>query len=169
MGYQTEKKEQLPSYCQKKILIAGCGNRLFGDDGFGPEVIDYLKNHYHIPEDVCLIDTGTGLRKILLTISLSNIKPEVIVIVDSIDRGGIAGEIHDISLDKVPEEKVHEYSVHQGPSSHLLKELRDLCSIRVRIMSCQIKKIPEAVQPGLSEPVRNAVSLMSRKIAEEYF
>jgi len=161
--------EKLPVYCRKEILIAGCGNKLFGDDGFGPEVVEYLKSHYSIPENVCLLDVGTGIRKILFTLSLSEPRPEVIVIIDAVDKGRKPGEIFEISVDEIPEEKIDDFSIHQVPSSNLLKELQDLCSVNVRVMACQIKKIPETIQSGLSEPVKKAVRLMAQKIAEEFF
>ena len=161
--------EKLPIYCRKDILIAGCGNKLFGDDGFGPEVVDYLTNHYSIPENICLLDVGTSIRKILFTISLSEARPELIVIIDAVDKGRKPGEIFEISLDEIPEEKIDDFSIHQVPSSNLLKELQDLCSVDVRVMACQIKSIPETIQPGLSEPIKKAVPLMSQKIAKEFF
>ncbi len=161
--------EQLPVYCRKKILIAGCGNKLFGDDGFGPEVVEYLTNHYSIPENICLLDVGTGIRKILFTISLSEARPEVIVIIDAVDKGRKPGEIFEISLDEIPKEKIDDFSIHQVPSSNLLKELQDLCSVEVRIMACQTKTVPETMHSGLSKQVKKAVSLMAKKIAEEYF
>ena len=161
--------EKLPVYCRKKILIAGCGNKLFGDDGFGPEVVEYLMEHYSIPENVCLMDVGTGIRKILFTLTLSEARPEVIVIIDAVDKGRKPGEIFEISLDEVPEEKIDDFSIHQVPSSNLLKELQDLCSVKVRVMACQTKTIPEAMRAGLSEQVQKAVPLMAQKIAEEFF
>jgi coenzyme F420 hydrogenase subunit delta len=161
--------EKLPVYCRKEILIAGCGNKLFGDDGFGPEVIEYLTDHYSVPENICVLDTGTGIRKILFTLSLSEIRPKVIVIIDAVDKGRKPGEIFEITLDEIPEEKIDDFSIHQVPSSNLLKELQDLCSVEVRVMACQIKTIPETIQPGLSEPVKKAVPLMAQKIADEYF
>ncbi len=164
-----DNMEKLPVYCRKEILIAGCGNKLFGDDGFGPEVVEYLTKHYSIPENVCLMDVGTGIRKILFTISLSESRPELIVIIDAVDKGRNPGEIFEISLDEIPEEKIDDFSIHQVPSSNLLKELQDLCSVKVRVMACQIKKIPETIQSGLSAPVKKAVPLMAQKITEEYF
>ena len=160
---------KLPVYCRKEILIAGIGNILFGDDGFGPEVIEYLTGHYSIPENVCLVDAGTGVRKILFTISLSEVKPKVIVVIDAVDKGRKPGEIFEISLDEMPLEKIDDFSMHQVPSSNLLKELQDLCSVEVRILVCQIKTIPEAMQSGLSEPLKKAVPLMAQQIAEKYF
>jgi len=160
---------QFPVYCRKEILIAGVGNTLFGDDGFGPELIEYLKNRYNVPENICLADAGTGIRKILFTISLSDVRPEVIVIIDAVDKGRKPGEIFDISLDEIPEEKIDDFSIHQVPSSNLLKELQDFCSVKVVIKACQIQTIPETIESGLSEPVKKAVPQMAQRIVEEYF
>jgi len=161
--------EQIPVYCQKEILIAGCGNMFFGDDGFGPEVIKHLREKYTIPDNVCLMDAGTGIRKILFTISLGEPRPEVIVIIDAVDKGRKPGEVFDISLEEIPEEKIDDFSIHQVPSSNLLKELQDFCSIKVIVKACQVKTIPETMLPGLSEQVKKAVPLVAQKIAEDYF
>jgi coenzyme F420 hydrogenase subunit delta len=161
--------EEFPSYCRTEILIAGVGNILFGDDGFGPEVIGYLEKHYTIPENVCLADAGTGIRKILFTITLSEIRPKVIVVIDAVDKGRKPGEIFDIPLDEIPVEKTDDFSIHQVPSSNLLKELKDLCSVKVVVKVCQVQKIPDTIQSGLSEPLQKAVPLMAQSIAEEFF
>jgi coenzyme F420 hydrogenase subunit delta len=163
------KMEQLPIYCRKEILIAGCGNNLFGDDGFGPEVVEYLLNHYSIPDNVCLLDVGTGIRKILFTLSLSEARPKVIVVIDAVDKGRKPGEVFEISLEEVPEVKIDDFSMHQVPSSNLLKELKDFCSVEVRVLACQIESIPETMQAGLSEPLQRAVPLMAQRIVEEFF
>jgi coenzyme F420 hydrogenase subunit delta len=91
------------------------------------------------------------------------------VVIDAVDKGRKPGEIFEISLDEIPEEKIDDFSIHQVPSSNLLKELQDLCSVNVRVMACQTQTIPEEIQPGLSDPVKKAVPLMAQKIAEEFF
>jgi coenzyme F420 hydrogenase subunit delta len=161
--------KQLPVYCQKEILIAGCGNILFGDDGFGPLVVDFLLSHYTVPDNICLMDVGTGIRKILFTLSLSEARPKTIVIIDAVDKGRKPGEIFEISLEEIPEVKIDDFSMHQVPSSNLLKELQDFCSVKVRVLACQIESIPETMQSGLSEPVHKAVPLLAQRIAEEFF
>ena len=161
--------EQYPIYCRKEILIAGVGNKLFGDDGFGPEIIEYLNCHYDIPENVCLVDAGTGIRKILFTISLGEVRPKIIVVVDAVDKGRKPGEIFEISLDEIPPEKIDDFSIHQVPTSNLLKELQDLCSVKVIIKVCQIKFIPDTIQSGLSEPLKKSVPLMAQQIADDFF
>jgi len=165
----AKRMEQLPVYCRKEILIAGCGNMLFGDDGFGPEVVEYLLSRYDIPDHICLLDVGTGIRKILFTIVLSEARPNLIVIIDAVDKGRKPGEIFEITLDEIPHEKTDDSSIHQVPSSNLLKELQDLCAVKVRVLVCQIEAIPETMQAGLSEPVQKAVPLLAQRIAAEYF
>lgn len=161
--------EHFPDYCRKEILIVGVGNTLFGDDGFGPEVIEYLEKHYTIPENVCLADAGTGIRRILFTITLSEVRPKVIVVIDAVEKGREPGAIFDISLDEVPAEKIDDFSIHQVPSSNLLKELQDFCAVKVAIKACQVKSIPDTIQSGLSPPLQKAVPLMAQNIAEEFF
>lgn len=161
--------EYLPVYCCKEVLITGCGNILFGDDGFGPEVVEYLRAHYRIPDNICLLDVGTGIRKILFTITLSEERPRVIVVIDAVDKGRKPGEIFEISLDEMPEIKIDDFSIHQVPSSNLLKELQDLCGVEVRIMACQVESIPDTMQSGLAEPLKQAVVLTAKRIAEEFF
>ncbi len=72
----------VPECYQKSTLILGCGNTLFGDDGFGPAVIDYLEKHCRLPEDVSILDVGTGAREILFTIALAEKKPKRIIVID---------------------------------------------------------------------------------------
>ena len=161
--------EQLPVYCRKEVLIAGVGNTLFGDDGFGPEVIAHLNSHFDVPPHICLVDAGTGIRKILFTITLSDVRPKTIVIVDAVDKQKKPGDIFDIALEDIPVEKIDDFSVHQVPSSNLLKELHDFCAVNVVVKVCQIERIPDAIQAGLSPPVEKAVPLMAQKIADTYF
>jgi coenzyme F420 hydrogenase subunit delta len=66
-------------------------------------------------------------------------------------------------------EKLDDFSIHQVPSSNLLKELKDLCSVEVIVKVCQVQSIPEIIQSGLSEPLKKAVPLMAQSIAEEFF
>ncbi len=158
----------LPDFCTKRTLILGCGNVLFGDDGFGPAVVEYLQSHYRIPDDVYLMDAGTGVRKLLFTLALSPERVRQIIIVDAVDKGRIPGEIFEISLEDVPREKTDDLSLHQVPSSNLAKDLRDI-GIDIHILVCQVAAIPETVRPGLSESIKDAVPRMCSLIAKEYF
>jgi coenzyme F420 hydrogenase subunit delta len=156
----------LPSFCAKRALVLGCGNRLFGDDGFGPAVAEFLSDHYAIPDDVYVMDVGTGIRKLLFTLSLDPERPPRIIIVDAVDGGGKPGEIFEITPDDLPPEKKDEFSLHQVPSSNMVRELIQH-GISVRVLACRAGRIPDAVSPGLSPPVAEAVPAMCRRIAAE--
>jgi coenzyme F420 hydrogenase subunit delta len=157
----------LPDYCTKRILILGCGNRLFGDDGFGPAVIDYLWNHYEIPDDVYVMDVGTGVRKLLFTLALSEQLPEQILIIDAVDKGRTPGELFEISLNEVPLQKADDFSLHQAPTSNLAKELKDR-GVTVRVLACQTDRVGPLISVGLSEPLSYAVGVLGDRIAQEF-
>jgi coenzyme F420 hydrogenase subunit delta len=42
---------EVPELYKKRVLVLGCGNILFGDDGFGVEVTRYLKDNPNVPDD----------------------------------------------------------------------------------------------------------------------
>ncbi len=147
----------IPEMYTKRVLVLGCGNILFGDDGFGPEVIAYLEGHYKIPEDAFVMNAGTSVREIIFPILLDEKRPEHIIIVDAIDAGRAPGEIFEISVDDIPENKIDDFSLHQLPTSNLLKELQNFCKIDVDIIAAQVESIPPMVKPGLSESLLNSI------------
>jgi coenzyme F420 hydrogenase subunit delta len=159
----------VPEYYQKSTLILGCGNTLFGDDGFGPAVIDYLEKHYEAPKDVSILDVGTGAREILFTITLAEKKPKRIIVIDALDCQRKPGEIFTIPVENLPEKKIDDFSLHQLPTSNLLKELKDLCQVEVILLAAQPECIPETVKPGLSKRLQEAVPKVSKYIESEYF
>ena len=158
-----------PEWYDKSILILGCGNVLLEDDGFGPAVAQQLKRDFTIPSDVCVLDTGTSVREILFDTILSDKKPSKIVIIDAMDCGLEPGELFNLDIDSYPEVKLDDFSLHQVPTSNLLRELRDLCGIEIVVVACQVAGACDIVNPGLSEPVGKAVGRAVEMIAEEYF
>ena len=155
----------VPEYCRKPILVLGCGNILFGDDGFGPAVAEYLLAHCVLRDTMCILDVGTGVRNVLFTICLSGIRPSTIIIVDAVDVGAEAGRLFELPIEDVPLQKQDDFSFHCSPTSNLAKELLN-AGIDVRVFVCQTALLPESVRPGLSEPVRLAVPIMSRGIQQ---
>ena len=161
--------DYIPECYQKSTLILGCGNTLFGDDGFGPAVIDYLEKHCRVPKDVSILDVGTGAREILFTIALAEKKPERIIVIDALDCGKKPGEIFTIPVENLPEKKIDDFSLHQLPTSNLLKELRDLCHVQVILLAAQPECVPETVKTGLSKKLRDAVPKVCKYIVKNYF
>jgi len=156
----------IPEYCQSRMLILGCGNILFGDDGFGPAVVEYLESHYAVPDDVCVLDVGTGARDLLCTVALSPVKPQRIVVIDAVDRGRKPGEVFIAPIEDFPPAKGSSFSLHQLPTSSLLKELKECCQLDILLVTVQPQSIPEAVCPGLSEKVQAAINPVCDYMAE---
>ena len=163
------EQSDLPDFCRKPTLVLGCGNLLFGDDGFGCAVVDYLESHYQVPEDVCLLDTGTGVRKLLFTLCLSPTRPRRLLILDAIDAGRTPGEIFEIDPAEIPLAKLDDFSLHQIPTSNLLRELQKSCGVEVRVLACQTGLLPEEMTQGLSEAVSAAVPQAADWMVSEYF
>ncbi len=144
-------------YWNKEVLVLGCGNILFGDDGFGPAAVEYLLETYEIPPEVSVIDCGLGVREILFNVMLGDKRPSRILIIDAVDVGRSPGEIFDLDISDIPVNKIDDFSMHQIPTSNLLRELSDSCGVDVRIISTQVQHIPDEVSPGLSDTVRGAI------------
>src|ERR1035438_8515133 len=145
----------LPEFCQKPTLVLGVGNILFGDDGFGCAVVDYIESHYQVPENVCLLDVGTGVRKLLFTLCLSSARPQRLLVLDAIDAGRTQGEIFEIDPAEIPAVKLDDFSLHQLPTSNLLRELQESCGVEVRVLACQTGPLPEQIYQGFSKAFRS--------------
>jgi len=149
----------------KKVLILGCGNVLMGDDGFGPAVIQKLLQQHDIPSHAHAEDAGTSVRDVLFNITLSEKHPEWIIILDATEKPGRApGEIFEIPLDEIPEKKIVDYSFHQFPTANLLKEIRDHCGVKITVIAAQVAGELTEVKPGLSVPMRVAVSRAADRV-----
>jgi len=147
----------VPEYCTKPVVVFGCGNILLGDDGFGPAVVKELHASGAVPECAEVIDAGTAVREFLFDIALSEQRPGLIVVIDAVDVGRPPGDVFEISLDDIPVVKVSDYSLHQAPTSNLLRQLRDHCGVDVTVIVCQVEQIPDEVKMGLSPAVKAAV------------
>jgi len=159
----------LPEYCQKPTLILGCGNLLFGDDGFGCALVEYVEFHQCVPDDVCILDVGTGVRNLLFTLCLSPARPSRLLIVDAVDAGRLPGELFELDPADIPPIKLDDFSMHQIPTSNLLRELQQSCAVEVRILACQTGALPKEVSPGLSPPVEAALPFAAEWLAREYW
>lgn len=147
----------VPEYVGKRFLILGCGNVLFGDDGFGPAVVEYILENHKIPSNTYVMDVGTGASEVLLSVALSGNPPEKIIILDAVDLKKKTGEILQIKIDDLPKSGTRDFSPHLFPPVNFLKELQDAFDVDITIVACQIEEIPEFVNPGLSKSVKESI------------
>ena len=152
----------------KSTLILGCGNWLCGDDGFGPAVVKQLQAEDEVPDDLCILDVGTSVREILFDIVLSEERPTKIVIIDAVDCQRTPGELFYLDIEGLPHIKLDDFSMHQLPTSNLLRELRDLCKVEILLLACQVQDTSDEVKAGLSAPVQAAVGQAAAMLAQEH-
>jgi coenzyme F420 hydrogenase subunit delta len=165
---QSLDHSRLPSFCRARALVLGVGNVLFGDDGFGPAVVESLLRDYAIPDDIYVMDVGTGVRKLLFTLLLGDVKPTDIVIVDAVDWGHRIGEVKVISANELPVTKIDDFSLHQVPTSNMLRELQDQDQVKVSVVVCDVGVLPQIIEPGLSPETAQAVGTASQEIATQF-
>src|SRR5215470_14856508 len=73
----------------KRVLIAGIGNILLGDDGVGPYVLHQLENSVNFDAGVTLEDLGTPALDFIDHIA----GLDALIVIDSVDNGMPPGTI----------------------------------------------------------------------------
>jgi coenzyme F420 hydrogenase subunit delta len=153
----------------QEVVICGCGNPLFADDGFGPEVIGELKK-IPLPDTVKVIDAGLGGPHFIFTLmDQSEEQVKKIYIIDIADFGGNPGEITLLSPNDLPPGKYRDaHSWDLAEPLHRLKE-----KIHITIIGCQPKRVTAPdFEIGLSDEVASAiprtVQLMLKLLEEHY-
>lgn len=160
--------EILPDHCAADVVVLCCGNILLGDDGFGPAVASRLNEAGGIPSWAVVLDAGTAVRELLFGILVSDRRPRRIVLVDAVEIGRRPGEVFEIDLDRLPEVNVSTISLHQAPTSNLLREIRDETDVEVDVIVCQVAARPDEVRQELSPAVTQAVEEATELIRRRF-
>lgn len=151
-----------------EIIIAGVGNELFGDDGFGPAVIRALSEH-ELPDNVKAMDVGLGGPHLVF----SMIDPEEtrkLIIVDCMDFGGKPGSLTKIPADLLPKSREERYmDAHSGNLLDPIGRLKG--KMDIIILGCQPAYIPapdsEEFALELSPEVQGAIPKTVNVILKE--
>lgn len=152
---------------QKRVMVFGCGNILKGDDGLGPAVINMLETQGGLPQDVGLLDVGTSIRQVLFDMLLMDPKPGRIIVVDAVtEPSRNPGEFWEIDVDTMIPKAIKDFSLHQFPSTNLLKELKEQTGIDVRILVMQAGRIPDEIDDHLTPEVTAALPQVAARIRE---
>ncbi len=159
--------EILPDHCAKDVVVLCCGNVLRGDDGFGPAVAARL-NAGPIPEWAAVIDAGTGVRELLFDMILSDRRPRLVVVVDAVELDREPGSVFEIALERIPPVEVSEFSIHQAPTSNLLRQLEEAGAVRVVVIACQVAALPEEMTDEMSPTVEAAIGRAAKTIADRF-
>ena len=135
-----------------EIVIVGCGNPLFADDGFGPAVAEELQK-LSLPDNVKVEDGGLGAPHFIFTI----LDPEVtkrLIIIDIADYGAEPGQIAKFRVEDLPPGSYRD--AHSWDLTEPLERIKD--QIDITVIGCQPKYVsdPDMVI-GISDEVSKAI------------
>ena len=133
---QSEQSSQT-----RRILIAGVGSRLRGDDGFGPRVIDLLSAR-PLPENVELRDIGTAD----ITIATDLSEYDVVIFLDSMEMEGEPGLLRRVEVEVGDIDDAGELAratLHEVGLEGLLKFSKGIGALppRVVLVGCKPKDL----------------------------
>ncbi|KUG19598.1 coenzyme f420 hydrogenase maturation protease [hydrocarbon metagenome] len=148
----------------REIVIAGCGNPLFADDGFGPAVAEELQR-LQLPDNVKVIDAGLGGPHYLFTLMADeDTVVKKLIIIDIADFGGNPGDVVRLSPEDLPPGSYRD--VHSWDLTEPLQRLKD--HIDITIFGCQPKRVmSHEFELGLTEEVEGAIPKTVRLVLDE--
>jgi len=108
---------------EKKIGIAGIGNFILRDEGFGVHVVHYLQQNYDFPDNVEIQDVGTA--GIYMAPFLEECDP--IFVIDVVDKEGEPGSFHFYNLEDV---KAGNFQMRMSPHQLGFLEIMEVSKLR---------------------------------------
>ena len=145
----------------KRVIVAGVGNVLRGDEGFGPAVTEELLRD-GLPKGADVIETGIGGIALLQELMAGC---DGLILIDAVDQGEAPGTVILMRPD-VPE-AVHVPDIHLANPDRVLSMAKTIGCLpeRVIIVGCQVSSV-DTLGEGLSPEVDRALAIAVKKIKE---
>jgi len=153
-----------------RTLVAGFGNELRGDDGFGIEVIHRLEAAGAGRAGVVLMEVGTGGLRLAQELLGGY---ERLIVVDAMTRGGAPGNLYLLEVESV--EAAAEVDLHLAVPGRALAVAQALGALprEVFLVGCEPGEVEEltneltpAVRLSVSQAVERVVALIGRPRAD---
>ena len=114
---------------KSKSLIITIGNTYRSDDGIGPYIFDNLNN---IPGNIDCINAGDNPENVID--EAVKINPDITLIIDAANFGGVPGEIRIIPSEFIPETTL---STHTFPPKIIAKILEEDTKSKIYFLGIQ--------------------------------
>ena len=143
-----------------RMLVAGFGNVLRGDDGFGVEVVRRLQHERDTPDGTICLEVGTGgvaLAQELMT------PYDRLVIVDAMTRGGLPGSLYVLRVEGVA--PARSVDMHMAVPARVLELAQAMGTLPrdVYLVGCEPGVVDDLTME-LSDSVRNAIEPALRNV-----
>lgn len=150
-----------------RTLIAGFGNVLRGDDGFGVAVLRRLAERGAASEHVELLDVGTGGIRLAQEL----ISPyDRLIILDATTRGGAPGTVYSLIVDGVV--ATREIDMHTTVPSRALEVAKAFGTLprEIYLVGCEpvsVDELTTELSPAVAVAVEEAVRLVEELLRQE--
>lgn len=153
---------------KKSIGIMGLGNLLLGDEGFGIHCVQYLEEHYQMPENVEVVDGGTG--GILLAPFIEQF--DELYVIDVVDVDDTPGSVHYFTDTDLRSGGIQ---TRMSPHQIGMLEILDICRIRGKVPQQIhfITVVPECLESGmelsplLAGRVKDVLDVLLQKLGND--
>lgn len=136
------------------IRILGLGNALMSDGAFGPYVVRVLDALYEMPSNVHIIDAGAPGRDIAPHL----MQADVVILVDTVETGGMAGDIHSYKLGELLRQAAEPLLCPHDPGIREALLRAEACgSVPEQVVLFGVVPEWEATGATLSRPVRTSI------------
>lgn len=151
---KKDLSDRFSGKCRDHVVFIGVGNRLRGDDGIGPVLIDMLKDQ--VPH---VIDAGSTPEN--YTSAVKRLDPEVIVIIDAVTFGDYPpGYARLLEIGDVEKRRI---SIHNFSLDIVMGYLKEETGSDVFMIGVQPKTIAdsEELTPGLEPLLRTLAGMIA--------
>ena len=163
--------DTLASICHPPVshrtAVIGVGNRLWGDDGAGPELLDRLKEEWEERETPSnsrghcfLIDAGEFPEDWLIRVA--DLEPDMILVIDAMDLHAEPGSVAVLESEALPEALCT--STHRLPLRTLLQLWEERGS-KAFVLGIQPKDVifKEGLSPEVQMSIDSLAQILSRR------
>ena len=135
----------------ERILVAGVGNVLTGDDGFGVRVVEALQECGDLPSTVRLVDVGIGGIHLVQELMDGY---DALIVVDTVERDGRPGTVY-LLEPRVPEIA----DLDEADRSGFLAETHYAVPAKALLLARALGVLPERVYIVGCQPARIELGL----------
>ncbi len=147
--------DMLARNLDKESLILGVGNRLFGDDAFGPAVIDGLRDR----TSLALLNGGIAPENLFGPIS--RLAPTRVIIADAVSLNAPFGSLHWLEPDELDGAAI---STHGPPLDLVVAIITQYIKARVHIIG--VVPATLGLNQAMSPEVQKATQTVVASIAD---
>jgi hydrogenase maturation protease len=148
------------------ITVLGIGNVLWGDEGFGPKVVERLRQRHAVAAGIELVDGGTqGLY--LLPLIQDSLR---LVVFDAVDFGKKPGSIVVLRNEEIPAYfGQRPLSLHQTAFTDVLAaaSLTGAMPESITLIGVQLENIEEwggSLSPAVADAIDSAIEIGLREL-----